>query len=179
MEYEGIAANDAHRDWLDTIADRGVMYKAGHDKGYAEKLGGNEEFVEKASKYFSGTMVEARRLLGTGGAARIGWEAFGERLCCAAQHLGRARRRVRARGAPEVSSGGVRDTEARLTTRDIFREKLARRLELSSEEMTRHQEEAWARLDTASPPASTRRTRSFLQNIQSKLICSTKLNKVK
>ena len=75
--------------------------------------------------------------------------------------------------------GVVRDTEARLTTRDIFREKLARRLELSSEEMTRHQEEAWARLDTASPPASTRRTRSFLQNIQSKLICSTKLNKVK
>ena len=75
--------------------------------------------------------------------------------------------------------GAVRDTEARLTTRDIFREKLARRLELSSEEMTRHQEEAWARLDTASPPASTRRTRSFLQNIQSKLICSTKLNKVK
>ena len=63
MEYEGIAANDAHRDWLDTIADRGVMYKAGHDKGYAEKLGGNEEFVEKASKYFSGTMTEARRLL--------------------------------------------------------------------------------------------------------------------
>ena len=39
------------------------MYKAGHDKGYAEKLGGNEEFVEKASKYFSGTMTEARRLL--------------------------------------------------------------------------------------------------------------------
>ena len=63
MEYEGIAANDAHRDWLDTIADRGVMYKAGHDKGYAEKLGGNEEFVEKASKYFGGTMMEARRLL--------------------------------------------------------------------------------------------------------------------
>ena len=63
MEYEGIAANDAHRDWLDTIADRGVMYKAGHDKGYAEKLGGNEEFVEKASKYFGGTMTEARRLL--------------------------------------------------------------------------------------------------------------------
>ena len=26
-------------------------------------MGGNEEFVEKASKYFGGTMMEARRLL--------------------------------------------------------------------------------------------------------------------
>ena len=63
MQYEGIAANDAHRDWLDSIVDRSVMYKAGHEKGYAEQLGGDADFVEKASKYFSGTMMEARRLL--------------------------------------------------------------------------------------------------------------------
>ena len=63
MEYEGIAGNDAHRDWLDSIVDRCVMYKAGHDEGYAEQLGGDEGFVEKASKYFGGTMLEARRLL--------------------------------------------------------------------------------------------------------------------
>ena len=63
MEYEGIACNDAHRDWLYSIVDRCVMYKAGHDEGYAEQLGGDEGFVEKASKYFGGTMMEARRLL--------------------------------------------------------------------------------------------------------------------
>ncbi|CAK0799630.1 unnamed protein product, partial [Prorocentrum cordatum] len=63
MEYEGIAANDAHRDWLDSIVDRCVMYKAGHDEGYAEQLGGDAEFVEKASKYFSGAMMDAKRLL--------------------------------------------------------------------------------------------------------------------
>ena len=49
MEYEGIAGNNANRDWL--------------DEGYAEQLGGDEGFVEKASKYFGGTMMEARRLL--------------------------------------------------------------------------------------------------------------------
>ena len=63
MQYEGIACNDAHRDWLDSIVDRCVMYKAGHEEGYAEQLGGDAEFVEKASKYFGGTMMEARRLL--------------------------------------------------------------------------------------------------------------------
>ena len=63
LEYEGIAANEPHRDWLDSIVDRCVMYKAGHETGYAEQLGGDAEFVEKASKYFGGTMMEARRLL--------------------------------------------------------------------------------------------------------------------
>ncbi len=50
VEYEGIAANEAHRDWLDSIVDRCVTYKAGHEAGYAEQLGGDPEFVEKASK---------------------------------------------------------------------------------------------------------------------------------
>ena len=31
--------------------------------GYAADLGGDAEFVEKASKYFGGTMLEARRWL--------------------------------------------------------------------------------------------------------------------
>ena len=62
-QYEGIAANDAHRDWLDNIVDRCVMYKAGHEQGYAkDTLGGDPEFVANASKYFNGLM-EARRWL--------------------------------------------------------------------------------------------------------------------
>ena len=63
MRYEGIAANDAHRDWLDSIVDRCIMYKAGHVEGHAEQLGGDAWFVEKASEFFGGTMMEARRLL--------------------------------------------------------------------------------------------------------------------
>ena len=47
MQYEGLAGNDAHRDWLGSIVDRCVMY--------AEQLGGDAEFVGKASKYFGGT----------------------------------------------------------------------------------------------------------------------------
>ena len=63
MEYEGIAATDVHRDWLDSTLDRVVLYMAGQDKNFAEKLGGDAEFIEKVGKYFSGTMMEARRLL--------------------------------------------------------------------------------------------------------------------
>ena len=58
MQYEGIAGNDAHRDWLDSIVDGCAMCKAGHEEGYAEQLGGDAEFVGKASKYFGGTMME-------------------------------------------------------------------------------------------------------------------------
>ena len=32
------------------------MYKAGHEEGYAEELGGDADFVELASKYLGGTM---------------------------------------------------------------------------------------------------------------------------
>ena len=46
MQYEGLAGNDAHRDWLGSIVDRCVMYA---------ELGGDAEFVGKASKYFGGT----------------------------------------------------------------------------------------------------------------------------
>ena len=63
-QYEGIAADDAHRDWLDNIVDRCVMYKAGHEQGYAkDTLGGDPEFVANASRYFGGTMMDARRWL--------------------------------------------------------------------------------------------------------------------
>ena len=64
MEYEGIAGNGAHRDWLDSIVDRCVMYKAGHEEGYAQQLGGDEGFVDKAKNYFGGIMMEACRWLG-------------------------------------------------------------------------------------------------------------------
>ncbi|CAK0804948.1 unnamed protein product, partial [Prorocentrum cordatum] len=63
MEYEGVACNDNHRDWLDFIVDRCAMHKAGHEEGRAHQLGGDADFAERASKYFSGTMMEAKRLL--------------------------------------------------------------------------------------------------------------------
>lgn len=63
MEYEGVAANEVHRDWLDATMDRCVMYLAGKDKALAKQLGGDDEFMEKVGEYFAGTMMEARRLL--------------------------------------------------------------------------------------------------------------------
>ena len=85
MQYEGIAGNDAHRDWLDSIVDGCVMCKAGHEEGYAEQLGGDAEFAEKASKYFGGAMMEARRLLmpddGEGGEVERGSARGGSWHC--------------------------------------------------------------------------------------------------
>ena len=63
MEYEGIAANDAHREWLDSTLDRCVIYQAGKDKQYTQKLGGDADFIESVHKYFAGTMMEARKIL--------------------------------------------------------------------------------------------------------------------
>eukprot|EP00959_Pyramimonas_sp_CCMP1952_P190418 3982550-Pyramimonas_sp.AAC.1 len=63
MECEGVVANDARWGWLDSIVDRRAMHRAGRDEGRAEQLGGDAEFVEKASKYSSGTTMEATRLL--------------------------------------------------------------------------------------------------------------------
>ena len=63
MEYEGVAANEVHREWLDSTVDRCVMYMAGRDKKFTEALGGDAAFVDKVEKYFAGTMMEARRLL--------------------------------------------------------------------------------------------------------------------
>ena len=63
MNYEGIAANDAHRDWLDATLDRVVLYMAGKDPAFAQRLGGQGDFLETVSKYCAGIMVETRRLL--------------------------------------------------------------------------------------------------------------------
>ena len=63
MHYEGIAANDAHRDWLDATLDRVVLYMAGKDPALAQRLGGQGDFLETVSKYCAGIMVETRRLL--------------------------------------------------------------------------------------------------------------------
>jgi hypothetical protein len=63
MEYEGVAANEVHREWLDSTMDRCAMHLAGRDKNFAKMLGGDEAFVEKVEKYFAGAMMEARRML--------------------------------------------------------------------------------------------------------------------
>ena len=63
MQYEGVAANEEHQKWLDSILDRCVMYMVGKDKDVATKLGGDAEFITKVEKYFAGTMMEARRFL--------------------------------------------------------------------------------------------------------------------
>ncbi|CAK0817005.1 unnamed protein product [Prorocentrum cordatum] len=62
VECEGIAGNEARRDWLDPIVGGRAMCEAGREDGRAEQLGGDAEFVEKARKYLGGTTTEARRL---------------------------------------------------------------------------------------------------------------------
>ena len=63
IEYQGIAANDTHRDWLDSTLDRCIIYLAGKEKELAKRLGGDDAFMAKVEKYFGGTMMDARRLL--------------------------------------------------------------------------------------------------------------------
>ena len=63
MEYEGVAANDVHLDWLDGTLDRCVMYMAGKDKEFTKKLNSEQAFIDKVEKYFGGTMMDARRWL--------------------------------------------------------------------------------------------------------------------
>ena len=66
IEYEGIACNDVHRQWLDATLDRCVMYLAGQNKDLARRLGGDDDFIAKVEKYLGGTMMEARRMLEPG-----------------------------------------------------------------------------------------------------------------
>jgi hypothetical protein len=66
MEYEGIAGNAVHSEWLDSTLDRCSLYLAGKNKEFAKKLGGDDDFLDKVEKYLSGTMMEARRLLEPG-----------------------------------------------------------------------------------------------------------------
>ena len=63
MEYEGVAANEVRREWLDSTLGRCAMHLAGQDKNFARELGGDDAFVEKVGMYFAGAMMEARRLL--------------------------------------------------------------------------------------------------------------------
>ena len=63
FEYEGVAANEAHRNWLDSTLDRCAMYMAGRDEKFVRGLGGDDEFVQKAQRYFGGTLLEVRRML--------------------------------------------------------------------------------------------------------------------
>ena len=63
IEYQGIAANEAHCKWLGSTLDRCIMYLAGKEKELAERLGGDDAFMMKVEKYFGGMMMDARRLL--------------------------------------------------------------------------------------------------------------------
>ena len=63
MQYEGIATNEEHQKWLDSILDRCIMYMVGQDKKVAANLGGTDEFTEKVEKFFAGSMQEARRYM--------------------------------------------------------------------------------------------------------------------
>ena len=63
VEYDGVALNRTHCDWLNSTCDRCVVYMAGKDKTYTAKLSPDAEFVEKVASCFSGTLVEAARLL--------------------------------------------------------------------------------------------------------------------
>ena len=54
MEYEGVANNDLHREWLDSTLDRCVLHLVGKDKEFTKGLGADSEFTENAHKYFAG-----------------------------------------------------------------------------------------------------------------------------
>ena len=63
MQYEGIAANEEHQKWMDSILDRCIMYLVGRDEKFCEKLGGDAEFTAKVTKFFAGSMQEVQRFL--------------------------------------------------------------------------------------------------------------------
>ena len=63
MQYEGIAAEDEHQKWMDSILDRCIMYLVGQDPKVCENLGGDAEFTEKVKKFFAGSMQEAKRYM--------------------------------------------------------------------------------------------------------------------
>ena len=64
QDYEGIAANGEHRDWLDATLDKCATYMAGKDAKFTQSLGVvDEDVTAKIAKYFGGTLMEARRIL--------------------------------------------------------------------------------------------------------------------
>ena len=73
QDYEGVAANAEHRDWLDATLDKCVLYMAGQDKEFTTNLGvTDDEITAKIAKYFGGTMMEARRIMAPPDAAEEG-----------------------------------------------------------------------------------------------------------
>ncbi len=65
VEYDGVAAKDEQREWLDSTIDRVIMYVAGTEKTIAKQLGGDDAFVGKVEKYF-GRAAAARAWSGRG-----------------------------------------------------------------------------------------------------------------
>ena len=64
QDYEGIAANGEHRDWLDATLDKCVTCRAGKDAHFTKSLGvDDEEVTARIAKYVGGTMMEARRIM--------------------------------------------------------------------------------------------------------------------
>ena len=64
QDYEGIAANGEHRDWLDATLDKCVMYMAGKDAQFSKSLGVvDEDVTAEIAKYFGGALMEARRIM--------------------------------------------------------------------------------------------------------------------
>ncbi len=50
--------------WLDSILYRATTCMTGSDQEFAKGLCADNDFLEKVKKYFAGTMLDARRLLG-------------------------------------------------------------------------------------------------------------------
>ena len=64
QDYEGIAANGEHRDWLDATLDKCVTYMAGKDELFTKSMGVDDEDVTaQIAKHFGGTLMEARRIM--------------------------------------------------------------------------------------------------------------------
>ena len=79
QDYEGIAANGEHRDWLDATLDKCVMYMAGKDPQFTQSLGVvDEDVTAKIAKYFGGTLMEARRIMAPPDPAEHGENLLGD-----------------------------------------------------------------------------------------------------
>ena len=63
-EYEGVAANGQHCDWLDATLDKCVTYMAGQDEKFTKSLGVvDEDVTAQIANYFGGPLMEARRIM--------------------------------------------------------------------------------------------------------------------
>ena len=64
-KYDGLAAGAKHKEWLDTVVDQCIAYKVARDKTYGEVVLGDrfKSFSALPANYFSGTILQARRML--------------------------------------------------------------------------------------------------------------------